>query len=128
MYRAVISKTFSFEGKAYVSKHVWQKTTETNLHLFPIAQGDVCKSFIRLYNHLRGHYSQCFHVHRQLNNAWYRKANSLIGQPYLAIVVGNDIQLFSLLLAFHFALEKNSANVFFTQQGICNFTVRTASQ
>ena len=53
-------------------------------------------SLIRLSNHLHGHYSQCYFVHRHLNNVWYNKAHSLIGKPYLAIIVNIDYIKFLL--------------------------------
>ena len=33
-----------------------------------------------------GHYSQCYFLHRCLNNVWFNKANSLIQKPYFAII------------------------------------------
>ena len=44
----------------------------------------------RLSIHLHGHYLQCYYVHRHLHNAWYNKAYSLIGKPYLAIIASNE--------------------------------------
>ena len=43
-------------------------------------------SLIWLLNDLQGHYSRIYFVHRHLNNAWYNKANSVTGKPYLAII------------------------------------------
>ena len=33
----------------------------------------------RLSNHLHGHYSQCYFIHRHIDSARYNKAHSLIG-------------------------------------------------
>ena len=46
-------------------------------------------SLIQLSKLLYRHYSQYCFVNRHLNNAWYNKLYSLIGQPYLAMVAGN---------------------------------------
>ena len=46
---------------------------------------------------LHGHYSQCYFVHIQLNNAYYNKAHLLNGKPYLAIFASN--RLCNMLLA-----------------------------
>ena len=38
--------------------------------------------------------TQCYFVHRHLNNDWYHNTSSLIGEPYLAIIVSNVLLLF----------------------------------
>ena len=41
-------------------------------------------------NHLHGHYSLCYFVHRHPSNAWYNKVPSLTGKSYLAIITSNE--------------------------------------
>ena len=50
-------------------------------------------SLILLSNYLHIHYSQCYFVHRYLNNAWLNKAHSVIGKPYLTIIASDDSKL-----------------------------------
>ena len=54
--------------------------------------GNVGRSCIFVFKfNLQGHYSQCYFVHRHLNNACYSEAHSLNGKPYLTIIASNDI-------------------------------------
>ena len=44
---------------------------------------------LSLPSNLLGQYSQCYFVHRHLNNHWHNKANSVIAKSYLAIIASN---------------------------------------
>ena len=52
-------------------------------------------SLIVLSNH--GHYSLCYFVNWQCNNAWYNRVYTLIGKLYLVIIANNDSELVWLL-------------------------------
>ena len=73
-------------SKHYPRRHIKKsEATHKNHHYWPW-------SFIGLRNHLHGNYSQCFFVHRNLNNAWYNKAHFLIGKSYFAIIASKKLE------------------------------------
>ena len=59
---------------------------------------------IRLSYHLHGHYSQCYSVHRHLNNSLYNNTHSLVGKPYLEIIA-NGKEYIDLNCIIHIKLQ-----------------------
>ena len=51
-------------------------------------------------------YSQCYFVHRHLNNAYHKQAHSLIWMQYLAIIASNDrVYYFSMTRSLEAKLQ-----------------------
>ena len=57
-------------------------TTATDTLLAMIAHSAVQSS--------KRYHSQCYYVHRHLNNVWHNNAHSLIGKPHLVTIASNE--------------------------------------